>query len=156
MSRKIPLILSLKGFRHGSNAVSAVLKTGRRFSVQGLVCFVEFTAPEFSENIQETEIQEIAKENSTQPVFLAVVPKKRTRPAAKRNRIKRLLREAFRSVVHEQGIPAFLHSIVIVSYFDAKHPMQLHLSDILPAMSSLIMKIHAFVEKRQWRLGAKQ
>lgn len=82
-----------------------------------------------------------ANNNFKHTIYYGVtVSKKVAKKAVVRNRIKRLMRESLRTATKEFEIKKLLPiKKIIISYFSApKHPMQISLNDVLPAVKNLL------------------
>ncbi|MCX7880692.1 MAG: ribonuclease P protein component [Ignavibacteria bacterium] len=83
--------------------------------------------------------------------FAVQVPKKTSKKAVVRNRIKRLLRESLRKVAKEMLPERFflIESIFLLWRSTApSKPYQIHLQDVLPNVSSLCENACVFIDNK--------
>lgn len=124
---------SIKGY----NSFSKIYKVGMKFrsgSASAVVIFSN-TSIDFSD----------ANNDFKHIIYYGVtVSKKIAKKAVVRNRIKRLMRESLRIMIKELEIKKLLpiEKIIISYFFAPKHPMQINLNNILPAVKNLLKQAY--------------
>ena len=132
---------SIKGY----NSFSKIYKVGMKFrsgSASAVVIFSN-TSIDFSKLKENTHCN--ANNNFKHIIYYGVtVSKKIAKKAVVRNRIKRLMRESLRIVIKELEIKNLLpiEKIIISYFFAPKHPMQISLNNILPAVKNLLKQAY--------------
>jgi ribonuclease P protein component len=138
--------IPLKGY----GAFETVFTHGSRFAYRGVTGFILFRST--IENASQTKAAEFERfaELPANAVALGVTAKRRTRPAAMRNRIKRILRAGAREAL--RATPGFcspdandgaapVAAIVLVCNIVPAKPSLLHLRDIQPLIERIFNNI---------------
>ena len=139
----------------GYGAFETVFKHGSRFAYRGVTGFILFRAVVTNALANASQTKSAAEfarfaalpENA---VALGVAAKRRTRPAAMRNRIKRILRDGARQALRatpELG-PQFpndenvaVAAIVLVCNIVPAKPSLLHLRDVQPLVERIFQNV---------------
>jgi len=112
----------------GKKTFDRIFKTGQRFyhdEASAVICF-------------SRESKEIPLIN-----YAVLVRKKVAKKAVVRNRIKRLMRESLKHIFFESADIKFINSFeyIVIGWNSApKHPMLIHLNDVLPKVKTLLDK----------------
>ena len=149
---------SIKGY----NSFRKIYDVGMRFrsnNASATVVFAGFSGtikPTVGISNSENSIEKNNESNSEtycdeckHIIYYGVtVSKKVAKKAVIRNRIKRLMRESLRIVAKEIEIKKLLPiEKIIISYYSApKHPMQISLKNVLPAVKSLLKQAYLHYE----------
>ena len=127
-----PILRPLKGH----NAFDVVFRHGARFAYRGVTAFIlfrEILTPELL--AKEPALMRLvdAKKDFTQTLIVGVSSKRRTRPAAMRNRIKRLLRASVHEVAQLERVSCGgIAAMVLICNIIPETPSLLGLGDVLP------------------------
>jgi ribonuclease P protein component len=127
-----PILQPLKGH----NAFDVIFRHGARFAYRGVTAFIvfrEILTPELL--AAEPALMRLvdAKKECRHTLVIGVSSKRRTRPAAVRNRIKRLLRASVHEVVqHERVSCDGVAAMVLICNIIPEKPSMLGLGDVLP------------------------
>jgi ribonuclease P protein component len=142
--------IPLKGY----GAFETVFTHGSRFAYRGVTGFILFrsTIENASSNASQTKAAEFARFAAlpANAVALGVTAKRRTRSAAMRNRIKRILRAGAREAL--RATPSFCSpdsndgaalaaAIVLVCNIVPAKPSLLHLRDIQPLIERIFNNV---------------
>jgi len=113
----------------GYNSFSTLFKEGMKVKTYNILCSVKF-----NDNVVEKE---------THPIYYGVtISKRNAKKAILRNRVKRLLRESFRTLVKEHNNKqlGMIDSIVFAWQIAPKHKNDIALNDVLPAVQKVLAK----------------
>ena len=127
-----PILRPLKGH----NAFDVVFRHGARFAHRGITAFIlfrEFLTPELlaAEPALTRLVEATNAANTT--LIVGVSSKRRTRPAAMRNRLKRLLRASVHEVAQVERISCDgIAAMVLICNIIPDKPSLLGLGDVLP------------------------
>jgi ribonuclease P protein component len=132
MLTQLPLTMPILRPLKGHNAFDVVFRHGARFAYRGVTAFIlfrEILTPELL--AQEPALTRLADAANT--LIVGVSSKRRTRPAALRNRLKRLLRASVHEVVQVEGVSCEgIAAMVLICNIIPEKPSLLGLGDVLP------------------------
>lgn len=138
----------LKGFQ----AFDAIFRHGERFAYRGVTAFILFEnrcTPDFVG--QTPALGHITKvwEKDGNALIVGVSAKRRTRPAAMRNRVKRLLRAAAHLVIEREGQSSHgIVAMVLVCNIIPAKPSLLRLDEVLPLVRRIIQNADKYYSVR--------
>jgi ribonuclease P protein component len=131
---------SIKGY----SSFSKVYSAGKKFRSNSATAVVIFNDefPSYS-NTNEKLANYII-------YYGVTVSKKVAKKAVIRNRIKRILRESLRIEAKKSDAKKLfcIKKIIISYYFAPKHPMQISLNDILPAVRNILEQAYLHYENK--------
>ena len=120
----------------GYNSFSTLFKTGIKIKTEHIFCSVRF-----NKNIVEKESHLL--------YYGVTISKRNAKKAVIRNRVKRLLRDSFRILIKEIKSEELLliDSIVLAWQVAPKHPKNISLTDVLPAVKKALNKALTIYKK---------
>jgi ribonuclease P protein component len=132
ISPTTPILRPLKGH----NAFDVVFRHGARFAYRGVTAFILFREALTPELLAAepalTRLVEVTR-NADATLIVGVSSKRRTRPAAMRNRLKRLLRASVHEVVQLERVSCEgIAAMVLICNIIPEKPSLLGLGDVLP------------------------
>ena len=154
----------------GYNSFSKIYDVGVKFRSGSASCVVIFSDEIFTEmpesvnkflgisnceNNGESKNQtycNVHSNNCKHIIYYGVTVSKRiAKKAVVRNRIKRLMRESLRIAGKEMEMKNFfpIKKIIISYHFAPKHPMQISLNDVLPAVKNLLERAFSYYNNRK-------
>ncbi|MBL7990599.1 MAG: ribonuclease P protein component [Candidatus Kapabacteria bacterium] len=144
-------IAPLKG--HGTFDI--VFEHGARFAYRGVTGFILFR---HTLAALKTSLPDTAKfaDTPANTVLVGVGAKRRTRPAAMRNRIKRILRAAVQNALWEANAMPFhgerepfpIAAIVLICNIIPDKPSLLHLAEIQPLVERIFQNAERYYRSR--------
>lgn len=131
------MVISCKPIK-GYNSFSTLFKTGIKIKTENIFCSIKFN-------------NNIVKEDSHLICYGVTISKRNAKKAIIRNRIKRLLRESIRIIIKEFKTEYLLliNSIVLTWQIAPKHPKNISLNDVLPAVEKILLKAIAIYKNKK-------